>query len=462
MVDDDASLLHFVRKFLNENGFGVDTAASGQEAIAMVAAAPTRYSVAVIDYQMPGQDGGETTSRILAINPKIRVLIYSGDESGNAFYVGHRNGAAGLLDKREGTEAFLQEVRKMCRLAEDELNLDEVSNRADREKLIQSVGLVGSSKALATIAAEVQRLKDQSNSVLISGETGTGKELIARALHGKRGPFIPVNCSYFKMSPGTARSELFGYVKGAFTGADGDKRGLFEEAEGGTLFLDEVHELPEDAQSGLLRSLQERVITRVGSAKEIPFNCRVIAASNANIRANVTAGKFKEDLYHRLGQSVIVVPPLRDRIDDLVPLIRHFCAKWSKENRGRKRSFKLSTVQKLTKYSWGGNVRQLQNVVNSTLYATDREDIRIEDLAAGFHDPLISSVPSTGSLKERLSEIEKKIVMEAAAESRTVRDAARKMGISHANLLRLFQKHGLESKTAIGSEFKKKVQGTNQ
>lgn len=460
MVDDDAILREFVKSYLAKHSFIVDVADSGMRAVEMISDRSRRYSVVVIDFQMPGQNGAETTSKVLALDPKIRVLIYSGDSSRDAFYLSHRNGASGLLDKNEGPAVFLEEVRKLCRLAEEIQTVSDFPKNGENSRQIEAIGLVGCSKSLAQVANRVLRLKDKRGTVLILGETGTGKELIAKALHGESShPFKAVNCAHFSMSKGTARTELFGYVKGAFTGADSDRPGIFEEAGNGTLFLDEVYSLPPDAQVGLLRALQEKVVTRVGSTKEIKVHCRIIAAAKPDLRSEIAEKQFTEDLYQRLSQNIIEVPPLRSRPEDLAPLIAHFCRRWSKENNDN-RTFLMSALTRLKQYPWPGNVRELENIVFSTLNATDKKEISATDLGRNIRQfDFITDAPSQNrSLREQLEEVEKQKLIEITSDARTLREAAGKVGVSSQSLLRLLQKYNISSKL-IGSNFNIRAKG---
>lgn len=453
IADDDATLREYVKLFLEKNGLEVDLAESGEKAIALISAQPRRYSVVVLDFQMPGQNGAQTTEQILAINPRIRVLIYSGQSSKDAFYLSHRSGAAGLLDKNEGSSVFLAEVKKVCLMAEDMIPVGEIETDEEAKAKIASIGLVGSSRAMVGIADRVQRLKDKRGPVLILGESGTGKELIAKALHGDRkGPFKAVNCAHFGMTKGTARAELFGYAKGSFTGADKDTPGIFEEAGDGTLFLDEVYSLPAEAQVGLLRALQEKVVTRVGSTKEIKINCRIIAAAKPDLRREIAEKQFTEDLYQRLSQNIIEIPALRERLDDLPSLIDHFCLQWSKEN-GDSRTFVMSALTRLNQYGWPGNVRELENVIFSTLNATDKSTISASDLGKRIQssNPAGATTKSNISLKDQLAAMEKQMLIELVGSSKTLREAAQKVGVTKQSLLRLLGKYGLSSKSLIGS-----------
>jgi len=452
MVDDDAILLQFIEEYLESKGFDVDTVRSGSEALEKIKSCPRDYSLVILDYQMEGQDGAETTELLLKINPQLFILIYSGDTTRDAVLLSTRNGARGFVDKGEGKEVFLAEVEKMCKRYETEVvTVSDRATNGDKEKAIKSIGMVGSSDALAEIAHTVSKLKNKNGPVLILGESGAGKELVARALHGNRkGPFRAVNCADFLMSKGTARSELFGHSRGAFTGADRDKLGVFEEAQDGTVFLDEVYCLPPEAQVGLLRALQEKVVTRIGSNAEIKIRCRIIAAAKPDLALDVSREHFKSDLYYRISQNVIEIPALRDRKEDIAPLVNHFCKKWSEEN-GEKKEFLALTIPNLERYSWPGNARELENVVYSVLNTSAKSIIAPEDLGAKFK--IQAPLDLRGSvypLRSLIESVEKEHILEVAAKCRSLRETAAKLQISPQALLRLFEKHKIDSRKAIG------------
>ncbi len=445
MVDDDASLLLFAQEFLERHGFKVKTASTGAEAISSLRANPRGYSVAIVDYQMAGFNGAATTRELLSLCPNLPIVVYSGDESRDAIIRTNRVGAFSFVGKEEGPSVLLEEVRRAVLKYENEVLTVEETQGADIDREVQlSLGLIGNSKALAQITRLILKLRDKSGPVLILGETGTGKELVARALHGDRaGAFKGVNCANFLMSSGTARSELFGHVKGAFTGADQDRPGIFEQAANGTVFLDEVYALPLESQVGLLRALQERSLVRVGGSKEIPITSRIVAAAQPDLIQDISRRAFKPDLFHRISQNVIEIPPLRDRVEDIGPLVAHFCERWRKEN-GVKKTFLASTVERLKKYTWPGNARELENVVYSVLNITERNEIRPNDLGSRFGQKFEISA-EVDPVGESAAVAEKEHIVTVLKRSTSVRDAANRLGLPLSTLMNRLKRHGLRS-----------------
>ncbi len=390
---------------MEKHGYSVETATSGDEAIARIARSPFRFSLVVLDFRLEDKTGAEITEILLRVHPDLQILILSGDPSRDAVLLSSRSGALSFVDKKEGTEVFLKEVTKLCLRIEEHVNpINHPRAHGESEKKIKQLGMVGRSSAMADLAETVARLRDRQGPCLILGESGTGKELIARALH-RDGPFRAVNCANFLLNKEMARSELFGHVRGAFTGAHADRPGVFEEAEGGTVFLDELYALPLEAQLGLLRALQEKVITRLGANKEIPIRCRIVASSKRSIFQDITTNQFSPDLFYRLSQNIIQVPSLRERTEDIEPLIGHFSEKWCQEN-GERKTFLASTLPFFERYPWPGNVRELENVVFRLLNTSHKTKLAPPDLDKSLFTP--GSAPSPrGTLQPLRREFEK-------------------------------------------------------
>jgi DNA-binding NtrC family response regulator len=459
LIDDDVCFLDTTREFLEKREFKVELAKSGPEGIAKYKENPTAYSVVIVDYQIPEMNGAHLTESLIQLNPNVFVLVFSGDPSREAFLQPARRGARSFVDKAEGIDAFLREVRRLCvRFEEDQATVRPSFPLEDRSRLIASVGMVGQSQALAAIAERVHSLREKNGPVLILGESGTGKELIARALHGDRkDPFLAVNCADYLLNRDTARSELFGHVRGSFTGAVSDKKGLFEEAGHGTIFLDEVYALPLEAQLGLLRALREKVFSKVGSTEQSNIHCRIVAAAKPDLLDEIARGTFKSDLFYRISQNIIKIPPLRERSDDIEPLVHHFCEQWSQEYQEAK-TFKKNTLSWLAKYSWPGNVGELFNVVYSALNSSKESAIDQKDLDARFRKGEVSSTESTGpaSLRSHVERAERTHLIEVLAASRSFREAARRLEISPASVLRLIKKHALDKEQLLaGTKYRR-------
>ena len=458
LVDNDAILLQFMDQSLREIGYLVETAKCGAEAIEKVKTDPKRFSLVILDFEMPGQDGAAVAEQLVAINPDMFILIYSGKSSRNDIIATTRNGARGFVDKEEGIAVFHREVARMCQKYENEyLTTERALTPTARDAFIFSVlKMVGCSTALYEIAEKVEKLQKIKRSVLIVGESGTGKECVAKVLHGG-GPFFGVNCAKYAMSKDTSISELFGHVKGSFTGAVGDRVGIFEEAKDGTVFLDEVYSLPHEAQIVLLRAFQEKVITRLGSTKEIPIYCRILAAAKPDIMQDIAKHNFIPDLYYRICQNEIKIPPLRDRREDIGPLVTHFCKQWAQENK-KTIPFLASTLPILERHCWPGNVRELENVVYSLLHNAEKTVIGPSDLAALLKEQGVRVLPSEKqSLRAYVESVERDHLIEVCSKCWTQKEAADKLVLSPQALIRLFEKHGLVGSEVVGSLLPKRT-----
>jgi len=324
-----------------------------------------------------------------------------------------------------------------------------------RENLEDRYGLhniIGRSKAMRSVMGMVDKAAPSRSTVLIQGESGTGKELVARAIHfaspRKDGPFVSVNC--MALNPGVLESELFGHEKGSFTGAVASRRGRFELASGGTLFLDEIGELGADLQVKLLRVLQERKFERVGGTKEVEVDIRIVVATNADLRAAVDRGDFREDLFYRLNVVAIQMPPLRERREDIPLLAAHFLDKYVKENASRITGFSSEALDYMNGYDWPGNVRQLQNVIERCTVLAAGEIIQVDDLPPEVRDEesqfksAVDLLPARLNLAETLEKIEGALLRRSLAKNDFVKvKAAEALGISKSLLQYKLKKYNL-------------------
>jgi DNA-binding NtrC family response regulator len=302
--------------------------------------------------------------------------------------------------------------------------------------------LIGGCDAIARLRAQVSRVAKVAAPVLIWGESGSGKELTAQAIHAQSdraaGPFVPINCG--AIAPSLIHSELFGYERGAFTGATRGKAGLIESADGGTLFLDEIGDLPKDLQANLLRFLQEKTICRLGSTRNIRVDVRVIAASHVQLQQAVASGAFREDLYYRLAVLPVTVPPLRERRDDLVTLAEHFFHMYASEKSPRLKGFSNRAIEAILDHDWPGNVRELINRVRRALVMSDGRLIMPEDL--GLTRGIM--VPASAALDDTRMRSERRALRECLDRSgHNVSRAARDLGVSRTTMYRLLSKHGM-------------------
>jgi len=355
LVDDDESFLEVMAFLLEEEGYEVVRAKSGPEAFARLQAGP--FPVMVTDLKMPGYDGLILLKQAHGIDPNLLVIVTTAFGDMATAVAAMKAGAFDFLPKPYDRDHFKLTVRRALEHARLRREVSELRGSGSSE----GKTLVFASQAMAELVTMAERVAASDATILIQGESGTGKELLARRIHlaspRKEAAFVAVNCGAIPRD--LLESELFGHSKGAFTGASSDRKGRFVQADKGTLFLDEIAELPLELQTRLLRVLQEKVLEPVGSERSIPLNVRVLAATNQALEARVQAGQFRQDLFYRLNVVPLVIPPLRERREDILPLARHFLAKHSG---GREWQIPLATAERLVRMTWPGNVRELENL----------------------------------------------------------------------------------------------------
>jgi two-component system, NtrC family, nitrogen regulation response regulator NtrX len=443
VVDDAAPLAEqYAYDLRRMGGYEVLTAPDGTRALELIAGAPV--DCVVLDLEMPGMDGFEVLRVLERKGIPVPVIVYTGTGNYERCVQAVRLGAYGFVDKAEPVARVVQEIESALerrRLRGELLSL--------RRQLGRETSLVGSSAAMGTLRETIARVAPIPSPVLIVGESGTGKELVARDLHrlgpNPSGPFIPLNSAALPES--LVESELFGHERGAFTGAVSTRKGAFESAERGTLFLDEIGELPLAAQAKLLRVLEERQLTRVGGAKPVRIEARIVAATNRELEAEVGAGRFREDLFYRLNVHLIRVPPLRDRLSDVPALVDQFltgiCARFGV----RKKRIAADALDLLMAYQWRrNNVRELRNIVERMVIATDEELIGPGVVPREIRESGEPSPAEAGrSFQELKAEAERRILVSALERngwqiSRTARD----LGLAdHASLLKIMRRHDL-------------------
>src|SRR5450432_321788 len=362
---------------LRREGYEVVTAANGVEALGGMGTKGGIHTV-ITDLKMPGLDGMGLLKRLSAEYPDVPVVMITAHGSVESAVEAVKLGAFDYLEKPFEQEQIRQVIAKA-------LSTFALSRRDARPEEVTGRGrfrLVGQSPAIKTIYAVVEKVANTPSTVLISGESGTGKELIARALHENSarhaGPFIKINCAAIPKT--LMESELFGYEKGAFTGAVGAKPGRFELAHGGTLFLDEIGEIPIEMQVKLLRVLQESEFERVGGIKTIKVDVRLVTATNRDLLEEIGAGNFREDLFYRLNVVPIQIPPLRERREDIPLLADHFIAKFNERLKKQIVAISPEAVEQLVAYNWPGNIRELENLVERTILFCEGPEIRVSDL----------------------------------------------------------------------------------
>lgn len=367
-VDDESSIRETLRSILETEGYAVEVAQGGHEAIDSFK--NQNFDVVLCDVKMQGMDGIEVLVALRELAPDLPVIMISGHGTIDTAVESLRKGAYDYIQKPLDLNRLLVSLRN----ALDRNSLVAETQRL-RQKVQQESEIVGESKTIQEVRTMMQRVATTNARVLITGENGTGKELVARGIHQLsalvNGPFIEVNCAAIPSE--LIESELFGHEKGAFTSAIKQRKGKFELACDGTLFLDEIGDMSLDAQAKVLRALQEQRITRVGGDKEIEVNPRVIAATNKNLQEEIKAGRFREDLYHRLSVILIHVPPLRERKEDIPLLVERFIIALCAQNGMAKRKISSQAMKALTERPWTGNVRELHNIIERLLIMTDGE-----------------------------------------------------------------------------------------
>jgi len=387
VADDEPNLRRVLGAILAREGYDVVQAVDGEEALA---AADDGIDVVITDLRMPRVDGMEVLRRMVDQHPDVPVIMITAHGSVDSAVEAVKLGAFDYVEKPFEQEHIRQIVSKAVRQSEAQRRAPRTLGTAD-VALHGRFGIVGESPSMRQIFAVIEKVADTPSTVLITGESGTGKELVAKALHEHSSrassPFIKINCAAIPKT--LMESELFGYEKGAFTGAVGSKPGRFELADKGTLFLDEIGEIPVEMQVKLLRALQESEFERVGGLKTIKVDVRLITATNRDLEKEIRAGNFREDLYYRLNVVPLHIPPLRERREDIPLLAEHIVKKFNERLKKHVAGIEPDALERLVAYGWPGNIRELENVLERTLLFSDSTRIRLRDLP-----PLSSTPPS--------------------------------------------------------------------
>lgn len=449
LVDDEPSVLSSLKRIFFEDEYQIHTAGNGAQALELLA--EIKINAALIDLKMPGMDGLTLMKEMRKDFPQVMVIILTGHGSIQEAVDAVKLGAVDFLEKPYEPEALRNRIAQLHQI----WNLRE-ENRQLRSRIEFQFGfdrLVGNSTAMLKLKELIAQIGPNDAPVLIQGETGTGKELVARAIHHhsarSASNFVPVDCA--AISETVIESELFGHVKGAFTGAHMSTLGLVRSADGGTLFLDEVGELSPAIQSKLLRTVQESEVRPVGSNKAHPVDIRILAATNRDLAREVAGNNFREDLYYRLNVVVIEVPPLRERKDDIALLAKYFLKRFATDLTPT-RDIARKTYFCLENHDWPGNIRELENVIRRAIALGRSELIEPEDLPANIFTPAgygpgPTDIPSDDSM----TSYEKSAILNALKKSGyNRRIAAQILGVGEATLYRKISKYGLTARTAPG------------
>jgi two-component system nitrogen regulation response regulator NtrX len=449
VVDDEAGVRGSLSGILSDEGYEVEAVETGEQCLAAVAV--RRFDLVLLDVWLPGADGLETLERLRERDAELPVVMISGHGTIETAVRAVRLGARDFVEKPLSLEKTLLAVRNALRQRRLEVEV-----RTLRRQLDQRYVMVGESAALQDLRAEIAQVAPSSGRALIFGENGTGKELVARAIHAQslraRGPFVEVNCAAIPEE--LIESELFGHTKGSFTGAHASRKGKFELADGGTLFLDEIGDMSLKTQAKVLRALQEQRIEPVGGAGSVTVDVRVIAATNKDLEEEIRRGTFRDDLYFRLNVIPFRVPPLRERRDDIPVLARHFVEVLSTEHGRRAKPITPEALDVLARLPWPGNVRELRNIIERLVIMTPGEQIEARHLPASLLEALPEGVvPATvaaeasgepTTLAAAREEFERQYILRRYHQCNgNMSRTAEALGVERSNLYRKMKAYGI-------------------
>ena len=453
IVDDEPGVRSALGGVLRDEGYAVEAVPSGEACLERV----TRGSVDLIllDVWLPGMDGLATLARLRERQVDAQIVLISGHGNIESAVRAIKMGAFDFVEKPLSLEKTVLVVRNALRQRRLE-----AENRALRARVDRTQTMVGESYAMRQLREQVAMAAPTNGRVLIYGENGTGKELVARTIHTlsrrRIGPFVEVNCAAIPEE--LIESELFGHVRGAFTGAVADRRGKFEAADGGTIFLDEIADMSLKTQAKVLRVLQEQTLEAVGGSTRIKVDARVLAATNKELQAEIRAGRFREDLYFRLNVIPIFVPPLRDRQEDIALLAEHFMAEFAREYGRRIKNFDPGAVSVIQHYPWPGNVRELRNVIERLMIMVPGDAITAADLSFLERDPMtrpeLASAPVDRlTLHEARDRFERDLILRTLAEQQgNMSRTAEVLGVERSNLYRKMKTFGIAPARRVDEE----------
>jgi len=442
VVDDDPSTLASLSRAFRMAGYEAVVCDNATRAIALLKS--ERFDLVFSDVVMPGKDGLAMLADVREAGISTPIIMVSGQATVDMAVRATRLGAVDFLEKPISSDKLLLTVENALRMVRLEEENKQLRRRVGRHDLVWG------SDAMRRVMTQVDRVASSESRVCILGETGTGKELVARAVHDRsprrERPFVTLNCAAVPSE--LIESELFGHEKGSFTGAAARHLGKFEQAHNGTLFLDEIGDMPPAMQSKLLRLLQEGELERIGGERSIVVNTRVIVATHRDLEVLVRKGTFREDLYHRIFVFPIVLPPLRERVEDIPLLAEHFAALVAEQNGWKPRGFTPEAVEQLVRYAWPGNVRELRNVIERLLLLTDDavDAATTHQVLAGRHTGG-GGGSDVGTLADRVSAFEREALLgELQAHSYNVAETARALGLERSHFYKKCQQLGIDVK----------------
>ncbi len=443
LVEDEPNMVRTLAKILERRGFRVDSAANGAEALPLLE--QSTYDLLITDLNMPVMDGMQLLREMQTRGISLPTIVLTGHGSIQSAVEAMQLGAGDYLIKPCDPDELLLVAERLLELRD--LRREVKHLRAAVRRSNDHFGpMVGKSAAMRDVYRTVDAVSQNKSNVIILGDNGTGKELVARTLH-QRGawadkPFVAVNCG--ALSETLLESQLFGHRRGAFTGAIEDHDGVFLAASGGTLFLDEITDIPAALQVKFLRAIQEKEVMPLGSSRSLRFDARLVAATNRDIEAMVLAGRFRSDLYYRLNVVTITLPPLRERRDDLEVLIEHFVEQFSQSYGVQPRQVTPEAMRALQAYSWPGNVRELQNVIERAFALSVSSEISLDDLPLSVRAPIDTATAAVLGDSLSLGDLERRTIAAALQRSGgNKNEAARLLGIERQRLYRKMEKYGL-------------------
>jgi two-component system response regulator PilR (NtrC family) len=457
VVDDERSMRDFLSIMLKKAGYDVTTAIDGDEAVKILH--KDIFDLVITDLKMPKVDGLQVLKTVKELSPDTVVIVITAFASTETTVEAMKEGAYDYITKPFQNDEMKIRIKKA--LEKRRLSAENILLKKQLKDRAVFDNIVGKSEKMEKVFELVRKVSDSMSNILIYGDSGTGKELVARAIHfnsrKKDKPFVTINCG--ALPEGLLESELFGHMKGSFTGAVFNKEGLFEVANGGTIFLDEVGETSPAIQVKLLRVLQDKEFKRVGGTKEIKVDVRIITATNRDLSKAVSEGKFREDLYYRLNVIPITLPPLRERADDIPLLADHFLNKFNKALNKNVKGFSQTTMELFRNYEWRGNVRELENVIERAVALSNSEIITPEYLPDILRDSSRSSsaipvnIPHEGlDLEGLIGDIEKELLLKALEKTNWIKkDAAKLLHLNFRSFRYRLDKYNLNKKP-LGKE----------